>query len=58
MQGHDRAALDAFGLANAVQLEPEELRRVLTTIIERIELNPQTRELIIKYRLPISAMRP
>ena len=45
------------GLSNIEQLKPEALRHVLTTLVERVELDPKTRDFDIKYRLPITGVK-
>lgn len=40
-------------LANLEKLKPEALRHVLTTLVERIELDPKTLKFTMRYRLPI-----
>jgi len=39
------------------ELKPEALRHVLTTLVERVELDPKTRDFDIKYRLPITGVK-
>lgn len=38
-------------------LPAAELRRVLTTLVERVEMDPATRRFTIKYRLPLTGVK-
>jgi len=51
LRGDGEKAIDLLGYPNGPQLKPEELRRVLTALVERIELEPATREFTIRYRV-------
>jgi hypothetical protein len=46
-----------LGYPNGPQLKPDELRRVLTALVERIELEPATREFTIRYRIPVTGVK-
>jgi hypothetical protein len=46
-----------IGYPAGPSLKPEELRRVLTSLVERIELDPKTRDFTIKYRLPVTGVK-
>jgi hypothetical protein len=39
------------------RLKPEVLRQVLTTLVERIDLDPKTLTFEIHYRLPITGVK-
>jgi hypothetical protein len=46
-----------LGLGNLEQLTPEAVRHVLTTLVERIVLDPATLKYEIHYRLPLTGVR-
>jgi DNA invertase Pin-like site-specific DNA recombinase len=50
-----KETLSFLGYGEEHRLPPEELRTVLTSVLDRVELDPDTREITIKYRLPVSA---
>ena len=49
----DSGMLDLFGYSEDHRLHPGELRKILTTIVERVDLDPITRKFTVRYRLPI-----
>lgn len=57
LRGDDPLVLDMIGYSDKQRLEPDELRRVLTTLVERVELDPKTRDFTIRYRLPVQQFR-
>jgi hypothetical protein len=56
LQGEERA-IDLLGYPNGPQLKPDELRHVLTALVDRIELDPKTREFTTKYRIPVTGVK-
>ena len=42
-----------FGFGAQHRIEPDQLRKVLTALVERIELDPETRKISVYYRLPL-----
>lgn len=53
LRGDDPAVLEMIGYTDRERVSPDALRRVLTALVERIELDPKTREIAIRYRLPV-----
>ena len=45
------------GLGNLADLSHQELRHILTTLIERIVLDPATRQFDVHYRLPVTGVQ-
>jgi hypothetical protein len=37
-------------------MKRDELRRVLTTLVERVELDPATRDMRVRYRIPLTGV--
>jgi site-specific DNA recombinase len=54
--GRGEQVLDLIGYGNEYRLPPGELRRVVTTLIERIEIDPLSRVFSIQYRLPVTGV--
>ena len=54
LRGDDEMVLDMIGYCDRERLEPDQLRRVLVSLVERIELDPKTRQFNIRYRLPVT----
>ena len=52
-QGEAEGAILDLLYTEKHRIAKPELRQVLRTIVERVELNPTTREFKIKYRLPV-----
>jgi hypothetical protein len=50
-------AHEMFGIAEGRKLDRAELRRVVMTLIERVELDPSTRKFLIHYQLPLTGAR-
>jgi site-specific DNA recombinase len=48
----EKRVLDMLDIPPEHRLEPGQLRQVLTTLVQRIELDPATRAFTIRYRLP------
>ena len=44
-------------LGEHMRLSRDEMRKVLTTLVERIELEPTSRELSIRYRIPVTGVK-
>ena len=44
-------------LDDGEKLKPTDLRRVISTLVERIELDPLSKEFRMKYRLPLTGVR-
>jgi hypothetical protein len=42
-----------LGYSEDQRLDAGEMRRVLCTLLERVELDPKTRELTLRYRLQV-----
>lgn len=57
LRGADPRLLELIGYSDEEYLKPDELRRVLTTVVERIEMEPKTRDFRIKYRLPVTGVK-
>lgn len=53
LRGDSPDKLAMIGYSDKDKLAPDELRRVLTTLVERIELDAATRKFNIRYRLPV-----
>ncbi len=53
MRGDDPLVLEMISYKDRERIAPEALRRVLTALVERIELDPKTREFTIRYKLPV-----
>jgi site-specific DNA recombinase len=54
LRGDDQMVLDMIGYDDKQRIEPDQLRRVLTALVERVELDPKTRAFTIRYRLPVT----
>jgi hypothetical protein len=52
----DGLLVDLFGVVDPEKhgLRRDELRRILTTLIKRIDSTPKTREITMHYRLPVT----
>jgi hypothetical protein len=46
-----------IGYDDKQRIEPDQLRRVLTALVERVELDPKTRNFAIRYRLPVTGVK-
>lgn len=57
LRGDGEQAIELLGYPNGPQLKPDELRRVLMALVERIELDPKTREFTIRYRIPVTGVK-
>ena len=57
LRGDDELVLDMIGYSDKQRLVPDELRRVLTALVERVELDPKTRNFAIRYRLPVPGVK-
>ena len=58
LQGVERKGVKVAGLLGYRETDvmpAPALRQVLTTLVERVELDPKTREFTIRYRLPVNA---
>ena len=58
LRGDDPMVLEMAGYTDKDKMTPDALRRVLTTLVERIELDANTRQFEIRYRLPVSKINP
>ena len=56
LRGDDELVLDMIGYSDKQRLVPDELRRVLTSLVERVVLDPKTRNFAIRYRLPVTGV--
>jgi DNA invertase Pin-like site-specific DNA recombinase len=56
LRGEDELTLEMIGYSEKERMGREELRRVLSTLVERIDLDPKTRRFEIRYRLPVTGV--
>ena len=49
--------LELLGYSKEQRMQPDQLRRLLTSVISRVELDPKTRELTVLYRLPVTGVK-
>ena len=57
LRGDDPHVLEMIGYSDKEKLAPDELRRVLTSLVERVVLDPKTRNFAIRYRLPVPGVK-
>jgi len=57
LRGEDELTLDMVGYSEKLRMGRSELRRVLTTMVERVQLDPKTRRFTIRYRLPATGVK-
>jgi hypothetical protein len=58
LRGADHRLIDLmWGYDEGKALDSDQLRRVLTALVERIELDPKTRDFTIRYRLPVTGVK-
>ena len=55
LHGHP-GALEMLGYEDH-KMKPAELHRAISTLVERIELDPLSKEFRMKYRLPLTGVR-
>jgi hypothetical protein len=56
-EGYLDDVLSVFGFGEHMRFSREEMRKVLTTLVERIELEPSSREFSIRYRIPVTGVK-